>query len=77
LKQVRWSIDILRGSKIDVVCSGSIMDSEPLKLKAAEQLKKVLDLGAVAAAGTTFYYESSRGWAEDTDRLLREFGGIS
>lgn len=62
--QTEWLIKLLHGSNIDVVSSGGIMD--------ARGLKRQLSLGAVAGAGTTFYYEATRGWEEETDRLLHD-----
>lgn len=63
--QTEWLIKLLHASSIDVVSSGGIMN--------ARELKKRLALGAVAGAGTTFYYEATRGWEEETDRLLHDF----
>ncbi len=62
--ETRWAVSALMGSRLDVVSSSSIM--------AAKELKKRLMLGAVAGAGTTFYYESMKGWKEDTDKMLWE-----
>jgi dihydroorotate dehydrogenase len=64
-KQLEWAADILRGSQIDIVSSSSIMSGRELALR--------LNMGAVAGAGTTFYYESRNGWQDDTDQLLYEF----
>lgn len=72
-KQLLWARQILNGSGIQFVASGAIANSEALDIKAASQLKRFMDLGAVAGAGTTFYYESKLGWKEDTDGLLYEF----
>lgn len=58
----------LYGTGIDVVRSSGIV--------TAEELQFSLGHGAVAGAGTTFYYESRRGWAEDTDRLLSELTSL-
>lgn len=57
----------LSDTHVDVVSSSGIMN--------AAELQKRLDLGAVAAAGTTFYYESQNGWQDDTARLLTELAG--
>lgn len=54
----------LRGSGVDVIRSSGIME--------AKELQRSLDIGAVAAAGTTFFYESQNGWREDVDRLLSD-----
>lgn len=56
----------LTKSSIDVIASGGIIN--------ARELQRRLDLGAVAGAGTTFFYESES-WAEDTNRLLSEMAG--
>lgn len=74
-QQTAWALEFLNRSGIDVVRSGGIMDfkDEYLEVNAARALKRSLSMGAVAAAGSTFYYESKNGWAEDTDRLLQEF----
>lgn len=72
-RQLHWARQILNGSSMELVASGSIADSETLQIKASARLKKFMDLGAVAGAGTTFYYESELGWKEDTDRLLHDF----
>jgi len=50
---------------IDIVSSSSIMTAQELGMR--------LNLGAVAGAGTTFFYETQDGWAEDVDRMMREF----
>ena len=76
MEQVVWALTSLRGSGIDVVASSGIANSEALQLRAAKQLKRVLDLGAVAGAGTTFYYEIEHGWKDDTDRMLTELGSV-
>jgi dihydroorotate dehydrogenase len=65
-EQTRWAAEILRHTKLDVVSSAGIMN--------AAELRRRLDLGALAAAGTTFYYESAD-WRADTDCLLRELAG--
>lgn len=61
-EQTKWAVKALDGSGIDVVSSCSVANAKELKIR--------LGLRAVAAAGTTFYYESGD-WGEDTDRLLR------
>lgn len=66
-EQTVWAIELLKGSKIDVVSSSGIKDSS--------ELRKRLGIGAVAGAGTTFYYESEDGWIDDTDKLLSELAG--
>jgi dihydroorotate dehydrogenase len=69
-KQTAWAIKALRNSGIDVVSSGGIMNGKELDMR--------LKLGAIAGAGTTFFYESAEeGWSEATDRLLREFAEAS
>lgn len=55
----------LGGSGIDVVSSSSIMKPE--------QIARRMMYGAVACAGTTFYYEAEEGWTDATDRLLSGF----
>ena len=60
-EQTHWAANALHDSGIDVVSSGGIMTSR--------ELKRRLDLGAVAGAGTTFFYQSPD-WRYDTDRLL-------
>jgi len=75
-EQVEMAARIFNGSGIDVVVSSGIANSEPLDIRAAKQLRKALDLGAVAAAGSTFYFVPERGWAEDTDKMLREFAEL-
>lgn len=55
----------LRGSGIDTVLSSGVMD--------ADTMRRGLSLGAVAACGTTFFYESTRGWPQDVDDLLSDF----
>lgn len=63
-KQTLWAVNALKGSEIDVISSGGIIH--------AHELERRLKIGAVAAAGTTFFYESRNGWKEDVDRLLTE-----
>lgn len=63
-EQTDWATYLLRNTNVDVVRSSGIMD--------AAELKEALANGAVAGAGTTFFYESTNGWADDTDRLLSE-----
>jgi hypothetical protein len=72
-KQVRWATLALSNSGIDVVASGGIANCEAIGARAARQLKKVMDIGAVAGAGTTFFYEQVEDWREDVYRLLKEF----
>ncbi len=69
-QQVSWAAHFLRSSKIDVIASGAVMDCEAIEVDAADQIREYLHLGAVAAAGTTFFYENPD-WREATDRLLR------
>lgn len=64
LAQVKWWTHALRGTNIDVVASGGITNTKALQ--------QALDLGAVAGAGTTFFYEPRNGWQQDTDQLLSE-----
>ncbi len=54
----------LRDINVDVVLSSGVVD--------AKGLKKGLGVGAVAGAGTTFFWESQNGWPEDVDRLLSD-----
>lgn len=65
-QQTSWAHNLLkrRNSRPDIVSSSSIMTGQDLLTR--------MRLGAVAGAGTTFYYESSD-WKEDTDRLLHDF----
>lgn len=72
-KQLEWALAILKGSGIDIVASGAIANSEALGIKAGEQLRRYMNLGVVAGAGTTFYYEAQDSWEEGTDRLLNDF----
>jgi len=62
-EQTQWAVEALWRSKIDVVSSSGIV--------TGKELERRLVLGAVAGAGTTFYYESPD-WQGDTDRLLHE-----
>jgi len=63
-RETLYAVQALRHSKVDVICSSGIMNGD--------KLRRSLLLGAVAGAGTTFYYESQNGWADDTGRLLSE-----
>lgn len=63
-EQADWATFLLKNTNIDVVRSSGIMN--------AAELKEALAGGAVAGAGTTFYYESVNGWADDTGRLLSD-----
>lgn len=63
-KQTWWAVDTLNDTGIDVVSSSSI--------KNAQELKRRLAIGAVAGAGTTFYYEAQEAWEEATYKLLRD-----
>lgn len=66
LEQTVWAVNALQGSRIDVVSSGGIM--------TGRELHRRMLAGAVAGAGTTFFYESAEeGWSEATDKLLREY----
>ncbi len=65
--QTAWAISSLKGSKIDVICSSGIMN--------AAEMRAALGAGAVAGAGTTFFYVSQNGWQEDVDKLLRDLAG--
>jgi len=62
-QQTEWAVEQLEGAGIDVVSSAGIMN--------VAELERRLKLGAAAAAGTTFYYESAD-WRADTDKLLQE-----
>lgn len=65
-RQTAWAVGSLKRSgprKIDVVRS--------IAVTTADELQKSLNIGAVAAAGTTFYFESLD-WNEDTNRLLSD-----
>lgn len=63
-QETTWAAMSLRNSAVEVISSSGIIN--------AEELLTRLKIGAVAAAGTTFYYESQNGWAEDTGRLLSD-----
>lgn len=66
--QTRWAAEYLSGTKIDVVSSAGIT--------TAAELKKRLRFGnVVAGAGTTFFYESKNGWADETSKLLHDLAG--
>lgn len=54
----------LEGTDIDVVRSSGIM--------SAAEVRRGLGVGAVAGAGTTFFFESQRGWQQDTNLLLSD-----
>lgn len=79
---VAWQTDmavrIFNGSGIEVVSSGGIanFESPELKIRAAQQLKRVMDLGAVAGAATTFFYTSENGWQYDVDKTLHELAEL-
>ncbi|CAN5641398.1 hypothetical protein BH23PAT2_BH23PAT2_07250 [soil metagenome] len=62
--QTVWARYALRGSKIDVISSSGIMNGEELAIR--------LRLGAVAGAGSTFYYEAQEPWQIATRRLLNQ-----
>lgn len=62
-EQTVWASALLEGTKVDVVSSGGIMHGT--------ELGRRLGVGAVAGAGTTFFYESAD-WQRDTDRLLHQ-----
>jgi dihydroorotate dehydrogenase len=61
-QQTKWAVELLSGSKIEVVSSSGI--------KSSQELKQRLGLGAIAGVGTTFYYEPETGWQEDTSKLV-------
>ncbi len=63
-EQTAWGVELLQGSGIDLVSSSGIMN--------ARELARRLGQGAAGGAGTTFYYESVEGWADDTNKMLRE-----
>jgi dihydroorotate dehydrogenase len=77
LNQAKCAVEILNGSGIQVVSSGGIANCEAIGANAARQLKSAMKIGAVAGAGTTFFYASDRGWEEDVHRTLVEFDEIS
>lgn len=58
-----WS-EALKGSGVDVIQSAGIVN--------AGALEHALTAGAVAAAGTTFFYESQNGWRQDVGRMLTD-----
>jgi dihydroorotate dehydrogenase len=61
-RQLKQAVRQYKGTGIDVVMSTGIRNSE--------RLKQVMKLGAVAGAGTTFYYEAQESWEEATDKLI-------
>ncbi len=63
----KWAVAELQGSGIDVVRSCGVAD--------AMELKRSLVIGAVAAAGSTFFFEAGapENWAEATDQLFADF----
>jgi dihydroorotate dehydrogenase len=63
--EAAWTVASLRGSGIDVVMSGSIVDGRTLA-------KCFQENQIAAAAGTTFFYQSED-WKQDIDKLLWEF----
>ncbi len=66
-EQTDWAVSafqMMSGRKLDIVSSGGIVSARELGLR--------LRLGAVAGAGTTFFYESQNGWADDTNKLLSD-----
>ncbi len=69
LTQTAWATGSLRNSKIDVIRSSGIMN--------AKELNRSFNVDAVAAAGTTFYYESKNGWQEDTGYLLSNLADLA
>lgn len=62
-EETAWAVGLV-GDSVDIISSSSIMN--------AKTLQRRLDLGAVAGAGTTFFYESRNGWKEDVDRMLQD-----
>lgn len=62
--QTRWISRFLRSIGVDTVSSSSIMNASELKQRLQWE-------GAVAGAGTTFFYESAD-WQYDVDKLLTE-----
>lgn len=71
-KEVGNAVRILNGSGIEVVGASGIKNAPAIERRAAVEAKRQLDLGAVAVSGSTFYFEPTAGWAEDTDRFLTE-----
>ncbi len=63
-RQIRFIQMYLKNSGIDIVSSSGIT--------SAKELKTHMGLGAIAGAGTTFFFES-QSWADDVNRLLYEF----
>jgi len=61
--EVAGAWQMLRRSNIDVVSSSGIVDAAELRIR--------MYAGAVAGAGTTFFYESES-WQESTDKMLSE-----
>lgn len=72
LEQVGMATAILSGTGIDVVLSSGVGNYK--ERRAALTIEQALALGAVAAAGTTFYAELSIGqWEDATYKLLNEY----
>ncbi|MCA9342652.1 hypothetical protein KC950_01405 [Candidatus Saccharibacteria bacterium] len=67
-RELTRMVEALNNTGIDVVRSSGIVN--------AVELKVALGSGAVAGAGTTFFYESKSGWQEDTDRLLSDLAEL-
>ncbi len=63
----KWAVDGLQGSGIDVVRSCGVAEFA--------EIDRSLRIGAVAAAGSTFYFEAGppENWEEATDKLLSTF----
>lgn len=68
--QMRRFLSQQGGKKIDVVVSGGITTGKQLQQSMAMS-------GAVAGAGTTFYYQAEEGWSTGTNRLLHNFAEVA
>jgi dihydroorotate dehydrogenase len=65
IDEAAWAIGSLRGTGLDIVMSGSIVDGATLN-------RRVNENQLAAGAGTTFFYESGD-WKHDVDKLIWEF----
>ncbi len=63
--QTYWIVNSLHKSGIDTISSSGVMNAKELQ-------RRLFWGGAVACSGTTFFYESERGWKEDVDKVLAD-----
>jgi len=64
--QMRYYLDRMGGKSIDVVVSGGITSGAQLQESMART-------GAVAGAGTTFFYEANERWTDAVHTLLEDY----